>query len=36
MDKIGDKSLNEELEIINLLQKSKEANSNQDDWEMKK
>ncbi len=36
MDKIGDKSLNEELEMINLLQKSKEANPNQDDWEMKK
>lgn len=36
MDKLGDKSLSEELEIINLLQKSKESKPNQDDWEMKK
>ncbi|MDD5358960.1 MAG: VWA domain-containing protein [Sulfurovaceae bacterium] len=36
MNKINDKSLNEELEIINLLEKSKETNPNQDDWEMKK
>ncbi len=36
MDALGDKSLSEELEIIKLLQKSKEADPDQDDWEMKR
>lgn len=34
MDKIGDKSLQDELDIIELLKKAK--NADQDDWEMKK